>query len=103
MPALRRKLNHRHIELRAIPTHEHVGVLKRTGGYRFEPWLGFIHTQQAKALEGAKPVRLQVVSYSASYGIDDDWQDVPPGQHVQGCLVSHGVYAVLHNGKPRLV
>jgi hypothetical protein len=50
----------------------------------------------------AKPVKLKAVAISGSDGLGD-WQQIKEWQHVQGCLVGDGVYAVLVGGVPRIL
>ena len=61
--------------------------------YSYVRWLGFVGRQRAKEL--GKPVKLEInrIGRSKEFGIE--WEDVPPGKHVQGCLTRDGAYAVL--------
>ena len=103
MPAMLRKFNYANVLLNEEPVREHIGVLRKSGGYQYTRWLGFIERKQAKCLESAKPVKLEVHSISLTNGFLSDWTKLPPGKHVQGCLVSAGVYAVTIEGEPRIV
>lgn len=103
MPVLRRKLNHRNILLFETPSRESIGVAMRTGDYRYIRWLGFVDVEQAKAIPGAKPVKLLVEAISPTDGYSSDWQSLSSGQHVQGCLVPAGVYGILEQGQPRVL
>ena len=55
--ALDRRQNARHHLLVDAPG-QHVAYLLPGGERRFVPWLGFIDRAGARALEGARPVRL---------------------------------------------
>ena len=72
-----------------------VAYLLPQGERRFVPWLGFIERGDARALEGARPVRLADIT---RIGVDDGptvrWHDVPHGRYVHGCLTDEGAYAV---------
>ena len=91
MPALCRRLNFRNIELHADTTGETVGVYMANGKSRQVKWLGFVQLEKAKRLDRAKAVKLDVARYSDT---GFDWIDLSPGEYVQGCLTSEGVYAV---------
>ena len=97
---LARRLNKRLIELRAATLGETVGLLRRSGGYSYHSWLGFISRDNAEII--GKPVKLKI----ARVGLDNlstvKWRDVPEGKHVQGCLTAKGVFAVI-NQEIRLV
>jgi len=90
---LARWLNNRLIELRPDTKSETVGVLTRQGDYRYVRWLGFVERSQAAKL--GRPVKLEInrIGHAGDFGAH--WQDVPSGRHVQGCLTSAGVYAVV--------
>ena len=92
---LLRKLNHRNIELHHRTRGETVGVLMRNGEYHHLPWLGFISAAEAKSLPRARPVKLNIARIGRIKDINTEWQDVPPGRHVQGCLTQRGVFAVI--------
>jgi hypothetical protein len=70
------------------------------------PWLGFIERTKARAPQGAQPVRLvQITRIGRRDSLSIQWQDVPAGQYVHGCLVPAGAYAVYQRvvcqvGKP---
>ena len=87
-----RKLNHRNIELHHSTRGESVGVLRRSGEYSFVPWLGFIDRCEAQGR--GRPVKLLIARVGRPDGIRTVWQDLRPGEYVQGCLVRTGAYAV---------
>ena len=97
---LARWLNNRLIELGPDTLGETVGVLTRSGDYRYVRWLGFVDRQLAGRL--GRPVKLEVDRIGRSADFGATWEDVPPGKHVQGCLTREGVYAVVED-KVRLV
>jgi len=103
MPALRRKLNHRNIVLLERPSRETIGVATRSGDYRYLRWLGFLDIQQARVIPSARPVKLLVDATTPSDGFASDWVSLPPGKHVQGCLIAAGVFGITENGRPRIV
>ncbi len=72
---------------------ETVGVLRRDGSYDYRRWLGFIDRSQARSL--GKPVKLQIARVGHQGEFHIEWRDVAKGRHVQGCLTSKGVYAVV--------
>ena len=92
--ALDRRQNARHLLLVDAPG-QHVAYLLPGGERRFVPWLGFIDRAGARALEGARPVRLADIT---RVGIGDPptarWCAVPSGRYVHGCLTDEGTYAV---------
>ena len=92
--ALDRRQNARHHLLVDAPG-QHVAYLLPGGERRFVPWLGFIDRAGARALEGARPVRLADIT---RVGIGDPptahWRAVPSGRYVHGCLTDEGAYAV---------
>lgn len=103
-----RRLNHRNIELDDDTRGERVGVYRRNGELTFVPWLGFIDRASAKAVRGARPVKLEVARIGVRTARGTDWETLPPGATVQGCLIGRGVYAivdatvaVLDSGPPR--
>ncbi|WP_320838157.1 hypothetical protein [Zhongshania sp.] len=87
----------------SAPSHEHLPVLTKTGDFERMPWRGFIDLEDALKIEGAKPVKLDVYQYSTSVAATPKWQNVTEGMAVQGCLTSLGVYAVVDNGRLRMV
>lgn len=95
-------LNYRRIVLDEYTSHESVGVLVRSGGYRYLRWLGFIELEKAKGLKNAKPVKLEIRAISKTDGFGD-WEQLLENQHVQGCLTPLGVYGVIQEGSPRIV
>jgi hypothetical protein len=90
---LARSLNKRVIELRSATRGETVGVLRRNGDYQYRAWLGFVDRREALKL--GKPVKLQITRVGQQGDFGTAWRDVPKGRHVQGCLTSQGVYAVV--------
>ena len=91
---LNRRLNYRNILLTDRPGGE-VGYLLRDGERRFVPWLGFLERGEARALEGAKPVRLADITRVGVAGWPaPQWRDVAPGECVHGCLTSRGAFAI---------
>lgn len=103
MPALRRKLNHRNIVLLATPSRETIGVAMRAGDYRYLRWLGFVDVDQARVIPSARPVKLLAGAASLSDGFTSDWVSLPPGRHVQGCLIPAGVFGITESGRPKIV
>lgn len=97
------KLNHKHVHLDQDTVGEDIGILCRNGEYRYVPWRGFIRQELAVDLRSGKPVKLRVERVGTPGKISTVWEDVDPQQHVQGCLTSHGVYAVLVEDFIRLV
>lgn len=91
MHALLRSVNYRKITLQNSTSGEHVQVLLRNGDFVNRPWLGFIDALDAKQLANAKPVKLVADAVNDGSG----WVELRQGEHVQGCLVDAGVYAVL--------
>ncbi|MEQ8860069.1 MAG: hypothetical protein RIC56_15600 [Pseudomonadales bacterium] len=90
---LARYLNQRMIQLAPDTRGEAVGVLMRSGEYRYVRWLGFIGRERART-EG-KPVRLEISRIGRCRGHSVTWEPVPEGSHVQGCLTPLGAYAVV--------
>ena len=82
-----------------------VGILKRDGEVGYFSWLGFIERDKAVVLEGAVPVKLEVVAYSLRDGMPAEWIDLDrvSGEIIQGGFVGNGVYAVIESGEPRIV
>lgn len=97
------KLNHRNIELYQDTRGEVVGVLRRTGEYRYLRWRGFLHQELALDLRSGKPVKLRLERVGTQGKISVAWEDIDPTKHVQGCLTPHGVYAILVDDFIRLV
>ena len=75
----------------------------RSEGYRYLRWLGFIDVEQARVIPSARPVKLLADAASPSDGLTSDWLALPPGKHVQGCLIAAGVFGITENGHPRIV
>lgn len=90
---LGRYLNKRFIQLDEHTRGQAVGVLRRSGGYQYVRWLGFISREDAKKL--GRPVKLEVRRIGRQDALSVEWKEVPPGKHVQGCLVREGAYAVV--------
>ncbi len=90
---LTRRLNYKVIELRSTTHGQTIGVLQRNGDYLYLSWLGFIDREKARCV--GTPVRLKVSRIGLMNEWDTQWSEVPTGKHVQGCLTSDGVYAVL--------
>lgn len=105
MPMLLRKLNYRNILLDLERSGDVVGILRRDGELGYFSWLGFIERDEAVVLEGAVPVKLEVVAYSLRDGMPAEWinLDRVSGEMIQGCFVGNGVYAVIESGVPRIV
>ncbi len=55
----------------------------------------------AKQLPGAKPVKLEAHRITSESAFSSQWRDLVVGEHIQGCLVAGGVYAVLEGDCPR--
>ena len=91
---LDRRQNARHHLLVDEPG-PHVAYHLPGGERRFVPWLGFIERAEARALEGARPVRLTDIM---RIGVGDPptarWRQVPQEYYVHGCLTDEGAYAV---------
>lgn len=73
-------------------------------------WLRFIDLEEARNMEGAKPVKIKALSFTADKSKRSSWINIPYGKHVQGCLIKTDrpggnldVYGVLEDGIPRLV
>lgn len=99
MPALCRRFNARNIELYPHTRGEDVGVKLTSGEVRYVRWLGFLDVDVARAIKGAKAVKLDVQRYSNNAGgWAGDWVDLQPGQFVQGCLTAEGVFGVIATG-----
>jgi hypothetical protein len=92
---LARRLNYRLIELAADTKGESVGILLKDGKYHYMPWLGFIPREVAARI--GKPVKLRIDRIGRPRGINTDWEEVPPGIHVQGCMTERGVFAVVED------
>ncbi len=90
-----RKLNARNIQLCHDTKGETVGVLCRNGEYRYLPWLGFL--DRSEASHRGKSVKLLIhrIGQGDADGWNIRWVDVGRGRHVQGCLTSQGVFAVV--------
>lgn len=80
------KLNYRNIKLLDECNGHSVEVLRRNGGFNQVLWLGFISRQDARRSAG-RSVKIHITRV--------DGVDLAPGEYVQGCLVTNGVYAVI--------
>ncbi len=89
------RLNYRLVELTDPPKGETVGVLTRTGEYRYVRWLGLV--DRSDAMRTGRPVKLRIDRIGRSRGISTEWAEVPQDKHVQGCLTAAGVYAVVED------
>ncbi len=90
---LARYLNKRLIELGENTRGEAVGVLLRSGEYRYVRWLGFIGRERAR--HTGRPAKLEIARIGRVRGHSVTWEAVPEGAHVQGCLTREGAYAVV--------
>lgn len=90
---LARYLNKRMIQLGENTRGEAVGVLLRSGEYRYVRWLGFIGRERARTT--GRPAKLEIAKIGRTRGHSVEWQVVPDGAHVQGCLTRDGAYAVV--------
>lgn len=84
--------NHKLIELHHDTAGQTIGVLLKNGEYRYVAWLGFIEYERAKRI--GRPVRLKAHRVGMQSEFSTEWQDLGADQHVQGCLVERGVYAL---------
>jgi len=92
---LNRKFNQRNIRLDDDVSRETVGYLCQDGSHRYVYWLGFIERGEARARQGAIPVRLVDISRIGAQGpVSTSWQDISENRYVQGCLTEGGVYGV---------
>ena len=92
---LNRRLNYHNILLAQESRGEDVGYLLANGSRRFVPWLGFIERAEARAMKGARPVRLADITRTGRANRHPpDWQDLPADSFVHGCLTPRGAYAV---------
>jgi hypothetical protein len=90
---LGRYLNYRSIQLRDDTKGEIVGVRMRSGEYRYVRWLGFIGRE--RATQTGRPCKLEIARIGRARGTGVDWQSVPKGSHIQGCLTREGAFAVV--------
>ncbi len=91
---LNRRQNYANVRL-AEGVRESVGYELPSGERRFALWLGFIERSRARRLPGARPVRLADITrigIDTAHGVE--WEDLPPGRYVHGCLTHQGAYAV---------
>lgn len=102
MPAVRYKINMRNVTLSDEPG-DCVPILTKSGGRNFCKWLGFIDVNVARQLPSARPVKLDVVAYSPETSLCGNWQELQPGETIQGCMVEGGVYGITHSVMPRVV
>ena len=103
MPTIARRLNYRLITLGPDTQGQTIGARRRGGEYRYLRWLGFIARSAAKQLPGAKPVKLEAHRITSESALSSQWRDLVAGEHIQGCLVAGGVYAVLDGECPRVL
>ena len=101
--ALHRKLNARNIVLEEGQSGASVGVRRKDGSYAYLSWGGFIDVDIARALPGGIPAKLQAARVGTGQEWAIEWQNLAPGQHVQGCLFGGKAYSVLVAGKFRLL
>lgn len=105
MLAIKYNINYRQIILTS-ESKELVEVYQKSGRVRSVRFLGFIALDSAKWFRKneATPVRIRVTHLSAetSKGLYD-WTELREGEFVQGCIIHGGVFAVIFNGKPRVV
>jgi hypothetical protein len=101
--AIHRKINARNLVLEEGQAGQTIGVRRRDGSYAYLSWGGFLDVEVAKALPGAVPVKLQAARVGTGQEWAMTWNDVGPGQHVQGCKFQDKAYAVLQEGRFRLV
>lgn len=71
------------------------------GRERKEMYIGMIGVHEARDLEGARPVRMNVYAYHCSE--DQEPTILDRDQFLKGCLVRRGVYTVMENGSPVVV
>lgn len=100
---LHRKINARNLVLEEGQTGESIGVRRKDGSYSFVPWGGFIDVEIARALPKGRAVKLQASRVGSGREWALQWQDLGPGQHVQGCVFAGKAYAILERGKARIV
>ena len=73
----------------------HVAYPLPDGERHFVPWLGFIERDQARALQGARPVRLgDTTRIGEGDAVSAQWRNLPPGRYIHGCLIAEGAFAV---------
>ena len=104
MALLLRRLNYRNIILDKNNLEaETIGVYRKDGELSYYRFMGFVEREDTALMTGAKPVKLNVASYSEQDSFPADWTPVPNGFAIQGCMIGRGVYAVVENGVPRIV
>lgn len=80
-----------------------VPVLRKDGSSRYVSWRGFMDLEEARENPKFKPVKVLAVEYSVSPGFGDRWRKLGERECIQGCLTRNGVYAVVEDGKPRII
>ncbi len=98
-----RRQNYRRVKLFSRFTGENVGVFLENGDIRYLPFLGFTNRDDALANGDAKPVKLEVHGFYRANEAVSDFVEIPIHKAVQGCLVCLGVYAVIHEGLPKII
>ena len=98
---LRRKQNYRNIVLADDTPNETVGVVLKDGGVRYVMWKGFIDRKEALRNPHARPVKLQI--YSFSKGLEQ-WTLLRDNEFIQGCIIDgDGVYGVVEENQLRVI
>ena len=87
-------INMRNIILRPDSKGEWAFVLLKNGEFRSVPWCGLISKQAAKKMQ-ARPVKIRALRWGYDLGHSIEWQEIPDGKFLQGCLTGEGVYAVV--------
>lgn len=101
--ALRRRHNARNIVLELGTRGESVGVRRRGGGFAYYPFGGFIERRIARVVPGARSARLEVVAIGVGSDWALEWQDVPEGRFVLGCVYDGRAYGVLEDQHPVVI
>jgi len=81
-------------------------VIRRDGTVERVSFLGMLSVEHARELHNqrrARAVKLDIFLYSTELGMIPRWQPMPDDMALQGCLMQHGVYAVIEGGTPKLV
>lgn len=89
---LRYRHNYANICLSKHTRGESVGVRRKNGSTHYASWRGFIDRDTAKRIPGSRPVKLIIEEYRV---MPDQWQKVPEGKFIQGCLVGNFAFAVV--------
>lgn len=102
-----RRFNCGNVYFHSLFTGAQVGVYKRSGELMYLPFLGFAEREHAKwmQLDGqrVKPVKLEVYGYYPKSRVGDRFIQLKPCECVQGCMTAMGVYAIIEDGKPRIM